>query len=98
MEKSLILKLRLVLKIKKTKICSDLDITEQLLDSIELEQQQQQLPDYLIKYYSNYLSIKPKYVRMLFRKSNNLLYKAIIKLISKYFNLILTLRKAGEKE
>ncbi len=96
MKTSLILKLRLVLKIEKSKVCSDLVITEKLLDSIELEQQH--LPYYLIQYYSIYLSVKPNYLKMFFRKSNNLFYKAVIKLINKYFNLILTLRKAGEKE
>lgn len=93
---SLILKLRLVLKIPSSAICTNLSITESSLKVIELEQCL--APNYLIEYYANHLSMNPSYLKMLFRKNNNYFYQILIKCIDRYFDLILLLRKAGEKK
>lgn len=96
MNMSLILKLRLVLKIPPSEVCTNLSLTEMYLKDIELEQCI--APKYLIEYYANHLSMNPSYLKMLFRKNNNYFYQIIINCIDRYFDLILLLRKAGEKK
>lgn len=96
MDKSLILKLRLVLKLTRSKVCSDLDIEENVLNLIEFEDLA--IPHYLIKYYSNIISVKTKYLNMLFKKNNNFIFKIVINGVNSYLDLILTLRTDGDKK
>ena len=85
-DKSLILKLRLVLKLSKASVCSECHIDEILLESIETKKYPP--PKSLIKYYSVIASVDPKYLNALFYKNDSALSKTAIKLINGYFDLI----------
>lgn len=93
---SLILKLRLVLKITSSQVSTDIRVSEDILNGIESEKHP--IPNALIKYYADHLSVSSIYLRMLFSKNKNYLYKIIIKCINKYFDMILWLRKANEEK
>lgn len=94
--RSLIQKLRIILRLSITKVSTDLSISETKINSVE--QLQLQPPVRLLNYYSEKISVSPKYVKMLFYNKNNYLSKLIIKLIHYYFDLIISLRKANEKK
>ena len=94
--KSLIFKLRLVLKLSKEDVCSELSITEIQLNSVESLKQAPPLS--LINYYSLIASVRPKYLKMLFIKKRNLLDKILHNFLHFYFDLIIRLRNVSENK
>ena len=85
--KSLIFKLRLVLKLSKEDVCSKLSINETELDSVESLKLAP--PPSLINYYSLIASVRPKYLKMLFTKKRNFLDKILHNFLHFYYGLIL---------
>jgi hypothetical protein len=94
--KSLIFKLRLVLKLSKEDVCSKLSINETELDSVESLKLAP--PPCLISYYSLTASVRPKYLKMLFIKKRNLLDKVLHSFLHFYFDMIIRLRNVSENK